>query len=107
MFMEKFRPLPGMITTLKETGFYSAGFGGVVDCVFIPLAFGLLALSPNGSRNLIARLMEWGLKHTTHPPYGAIVQMDARGQGGSLRMSVAHDDAYVITAAPAVACLLQ
>jgi saccharopine dehydrogenase (NAD+, L-lysine-forming) len=107
MFMEEFRALPGMIPTLKETGFYSAGFGGVVDYVFIPLAFGLLALSPNGSRNLIARLMEWGLKHTTHPPYGAIVQMDARGQRGSLRMTVAHDDAYVITAAPAVACLLQ
>jgi hypothetical protein len=50
-----------------------------VDHVFIPLAFGLLALSPNGSRNLIGWLMAWGLKHTTHPPYGAIVQMDARG----------------------------
>jgi saccharopine dehydrogenase (NAD+, L-lysine-forming) len=96
-----------MIYTLKETGFYSSGFGGIMDYVIIPLAFGLIALSPNNSRKLIARLMEWGLKQTTHPPYGAVLQMNARGQGRSLRMTVSHDDAYVITAAPAVACLFQ
>jgi hypothetical protein len=107
MFMEEFRALPEMIYTLKETGFYSSGFGGIMDYVIIPLAFGLLVLSPNSSRNLIARLMEWGLKHTTHPPYGAVLQMNARGQGRSLRMTVAHDDAYFITAAPAAACLFQ
>ncbi|MBK9441703.1 MAG: saccharopine dehydrogenase NADP-binding domain-containing protein [Comamonadaceae bacterium] len=107
MFLEEFQDLPGMIPTLKDTGFYSSGLGKVVDYVIIPLAFGLLALSPEGSRNLIARLMEWGLKHTTRPPYGAVLQMDACGQGQSLRMKVSHTDAYVVTAAPAVACLFQ
>lgn len=107
MFMEEFRELPDMIHTLKDTGFYSSGLGGIVDYVIIPLAFALLALSPQGSRSLIARLMEWGLKHTTRPPYGAVLQMNARGQGRSLRMKIYHPDAYVVTAAPAVACLFQ
>ena len=107
MFLEEFRTLPEFIPSLKETGFYSAGFGGIVDYVVIPLAFLLLAIAPNRSRKLIARLTEWGLKHTTRPPFGAVLQMKAQGSGQSLVMRVFHEDSYVITAAPAVACLLQ
>lgn len=107
MFMEEFRPLPETIPSLKETGFYSAGFGGFMDYVIIPLAFLLLAVAPNRSRKLIARLTEWGLKQTTRPPFGAVLQMKAQGAGRSLVMTVFHEDSYVITAAPAVACLLQ
>jgi saccharopine dehydrogenase (NAD+, L-lysine-forming) len=33
--------------------------------------------------------------------------MKARGAGHSLVMTVFHEDSYVLTAAPAVACLLQ
>jgi saccharopine dehydrogenase (NAD+, L-lysine-forming) len=107
MFMEEFRELPGMISTLKDTGFYSSGLGKIVDYVIIPISFGLLALSPDGSRKLIGRMMEWGLKHTTRPPFGAVLQMDAHAPGRSLRMKVSHTDAYLVTAAPAVACLFQ
>jgi saccharopine dehydrogenase (NAD+, L-lysine-forming) len=78
-----------------------------LDYVVIPLAYGLLRLSPDRSRSLIARMLEWGLKNTTRPPYGAIVRATAQERGHSLRMTVAHDDAYAITAAPAVACLVQ
>lgn len=70
MFLEEFRPLPEFIPSLKETGFYSAGFGGIVDNVVFPLAYLLLAIAPNRSRKLIARLIEWGLKKTTRPPLG-------------------------------------
>jgi len=107
MSLEEFRPLPELIPSLKETGYYSAGFGGVMDYVIIPLAFLLLAIAPNRSRKLIARLVEWGLKQTTSPPYGAVLQMKAHGAGRSLVMTVFHEDSYVLTAAPAVACLLQ
>ena len=107
MFIEEFRPLPELIPSLKETGFFSSGFGGIVDYVFIPLSFGLLTLFPKQSRNWIARLMEWGLKHTTRPPYGAVLRMEAQGQGRALVMTVSHGDPYFLTAAPAVACLLQ
>jgi len=107
MFMEEFRPLPEFIPSLKETGFYSAGFGGLVDYLIVPLAFILLAIAPNRSRKLLARLVEWGLKHTTRPPYGAVLQMKAQGTGHSLAMTIFHEDSYLLTAAPAVACLLQ
>ena len=107
MFLEEFRPLPELIPSLKETGFYSAGFGGVVDYLIIPLALILLAIAPDRSRRLIARLVEWGLKQTTRPPYGAVLQMKAQGAGRSLVMTIFHADSYVLTAAPAVACLLQ
>ncbi len=107
MFMEELRALPEMIPTLKESGFYSSGLGGVMDYLIIPLVFGLLAVSPRRSRKLIARLVEWGLKYTTHPPFGAVLQMHAQGPGQTLRMTVTHDDAYFMTAAPAAACLFQ
>lgn len=75
--------------------------------VLVPLSFGLLALFPKHARNWIARLMEWGLKHTTRPPYGAVLRMDAQGIGQAIVMTVSSHDAYFLTAAPAVACLLQ
>lgn len=107
MFLEEFRPLPELIPSLKETGFYSAGFGRVVDYGIVPLAYALLAVAPNRSRPLIGRMVEWGLKHTTRPPYGAVLQMKAEGAGRSLMMTIFHEDSYLVTAAPAVACLLQ
>lgn len=107
MFLEELRPLPEFIPSLKETGFYSAGFGGVMDYLIVPLAFILLTIAPNRSRPWIARLVEWGLKHTTRPPFGAVLQMKAQGAGRALAMNIFHEDSYLMTAAPAVACLLQ
>lgn len=107
MFMEEFRPLPEFIPSLKETGFYSGGFGGVFDYLIIPMVVILLAIAPKRLRNLRARLVEWGLKNTTRPPYGAVLQMKAQGAGRSLVMNIFHEDSYILTAAPAVACLLQ
>jgi hypothetical protein len=107
MFLEEFRPLPEFIPSLKETGFYSAGFGGIVDYVIVPLTFILLTIAPNRSRKVIGRLVEWGMKKTTHPPFGAVLQMKAQGAERSLMMNIFHEDSYVLTAAPVVACLLQ
>jgi saccharopine dehydrogenase (NAD+, L-lysine-forming) len=107
MFLEEFRPLPESIPSLKETGFYSGGFGSVFDYLILPMVITLLNIAPNRSRKLRARLVEWGLKQTTRPPYGAVLQMKAQGAGRSLVMTVFHEDSYLLTAAPAVACLLQ
>jgi saccharopine dehydrogenase (NAD+, L-lysine-forming) len=107
MFLEEFRSLPEMIPSLQETGFFSSGFGVIVDYILMPLSFGLLKLFPHRSRHWIARLMEWGLKSTTHPPYGAVLRMEAKGKRHALTMTVSHDEPYLLTAAPAVACLLQ
>lgn len=107
MYLEEFHSLPELIPTLKQTGFYSAGFGGLMDTVIIPTALGLLAVFPNQSDKLVALLLAWGMQHTTRPPYGAVLHMKAQGPGRSLAMTVAHTDSYFITAAPTVACLLQ
>ena len=107
MYIEEFHPLPDLIPSLIQTGFYSAGFGGLMDTIIIPTTLGLLTVFPNQAGKLVARLMEWGMKHTTRPPYGAVLHMKAQGPGRSLLMTVAHADAYFITAAPTVACLLQ
>ncbi len=111
MFMEEFRSLPETIPTLSETGFYSAGFGAMVDYGVIPVSLLLLKLMPVRSRSLVARLFMWGLKHGTKPPYGSVLRMDAKGtQDGkpvSLTMTVSHDDPYLLTAISATTCLQQ
>lgn len=91
----------------KERQFAAASAEFVMDSVIIPTILGLLAAFPNRSEKVVASLLEWGLKHTTRPPYGAVLSMNAQGAGRSLSMTVAHADSYYITAAPTAACLLQ
>jgi saccharopine dehydrogenase (NAD+, L-lysine-forming) len=52
-------------------------------------------------------MFEWGLKNRTKPPYGAALQMNAKAGAASLQMNVSHSDAYFLTAASAVACVMQ
>jgi saccharopine dehydrogenase (NAD+, L-lysine-forming) len=107
MYMEEFRSLPAIIPTLQSTGFFSAGFGGWMDYLVIPTALGMLAAFRNRSDKAVGRLLVWGMKYTTHPPYGAVLKLHAQGSGETLEMTVAHVDPYFLTAAAAVACLLQ
>ena len=107
MFMEEFRVLPDAIQSLKETGFYSAGFGWMVDYVIIPVSLLLVKLRPDKSKYLIAKMFTWGLTNWTKPPYGAVLQMNAKGSAASMQMTVSHSDAYFLTAVSAAACLMQ
>ena len=109
MFMEEFRGLPDEIPSLRSTGFYTGGFGAVVDYGVIPLSLVLLKLFPERSRSLVGRLFTWGLTKHTKPPYGAVLRMDARSGQDSppMSMTVRHEDAYALTAISAAACLLQ
>lgn len=111
MFMEEFRSLPKAIPTLTDTGFYSAGFGAIVDYGVIPVSLLLVKLFPVHSRNLVARLFLWGLKNGTRPPYGSVLKMDAKGtyddKQVNLTMTVSHEDPYLLTAISAAICLQQ
>jgi hypothetical protein len=111
MFLEEMRPLPDLVPGLEETGFFVGGFNWFVDWVLLPVGTGLLWLWPRGGGKPFGRAMEWGLRRFTKPPYGTLLQLEARGSKGgaesSLLVSVYHDDGYVLTAAPMVACLLQ
>jgi saccharopine dehydrogenase (NAD+, L-lysine-forming) len=111
MFMEELRSLPTSIPSLQETGFYIAGFNWITDYFIMPAAFGTFKLLGDKAKKPIGKLFSWGLRNFSKPPYGAVLQLEAMGQkdnqNKTIHMKLTHDDAYVLTAVPVVACLLQ
>ncbi|MFQ5569560.1 MAG: saccharopine dehydrogenase NADP-binding domain-containing protein [Rhodothermales bacterium] len=110
MLFEEMKSLPDQLPGLRETGFFIAGFGPVIDYVIMPLCFALLAVVP-GRTDEVGRFFLWGLKHFSRPGRGAVLMLEAEGATGKgvekRTLKLAHEDAYVLTAAPVVACLLQ
>ena len=111
MFLEELRPLPEMIPTLEETGFFVGGFNPLVDFVILPLGMAWMAVAGERGAADFGRLLLWGLRRFTPPPYGTLLQLDAEGGSGAdlqrMRVRVAHADGYELTAAPMVSCILQ
>jgi len=111
MFLEELRPLPEMIPTLEETGFFVGGFNPVVDFAILPLGMAWMAVAGGRGANAFGRLLLWGLRRFTAPPYGTLLQLDARGGTAAharrMRIAVSHPDGYVLTAAPMVGCMMQ
>jgi saccharopine dehydrogenase (NAD+, L-lysine-forming) len=110
MFFEELRPLPDRYPSLRETGFYMAGSHWFSDTVIFPLAFVLLKILPKATRT-IGRLLWWGMTRFQKPPYRTelIVQASGThaGQKTQFEASVAHRDAYELTAIPVAAAILQ
>lgn len=110
-FLAEMRALPEEIPSLRETGFFVSGFNPVCDYIVLPLIAMVLRLAPQAGLRLAAALFEWSLKRFSRPPYGVVLLMDAEAQqdGEARRMHLVlrHPDAYFMTAAPVVACLLQ
>lgn len=111
MFLEELRPLPELVPSLRETGFYVGGFNWFVDWVILPIGMGLLWAAPRRGPRLVSRMMLWGLERFGRPPYGTLLKLEASGaKDGAerqLTLVVYHADGYVLTAAPMVAALLQ
>ena len=111
MFLEELRSLPNAIPSLSETGFYIAGFNWMTDYIIMPIAFAAFKMFPEKAKRPTGKLLSWGLKNFSKPPFGAIIQLEAKGlkdkQNSFMHMRLTHDDAYVLTAVPVVACLLQ
>ncbi len=111
MFLEELRSLPISIPSLNETGFYIAGFNWMTDYIIMPIAFTAFKMFREKAKKPMGKLFSWGLRNFSKPPYGAILQLDAKGlkneQNSYMHMRLAHDDAYVLTAVPVAACLLQ
>jgi saccharopine dehydrogenase (NAD+, L-lysine-forming) len=105
--MEEIRELPGALPTLRDVGFFIAGFGPFIDYAIMPLAFALASMS----KKLVdpaAHLLASGLERFGSGERGVALVLEAEYDDGSrLRLHVRHPDAYVITAAPAVAAILQ
>ena len=111
MFLEELRPLPESIPSLKETGFYVGGFNWFVDWLIFPLAAIGIKLWPRKALKPMSRLLRWGLNAFSRPPYGTMLKVEAQGakhgQAKAMDIIVYHEDGYMFTAIPVVACLLQ
>ncbi|MDB9528723.1 saccharopine dehydrogenase NADP-binding domain-containing protein [Oscillatoria sp. CS-180] len=111
IFLEELRLLPAMIPSLNETGFYISGFNWMTDYVVMPIAFVMLRVFGQKAKLPMGKVFSWSLKKFSLPPFGAILQLEARGlkdkKNRCLQMQLRHDDVYALTAVPVVACLLQ
>ncbi len=111
MFLEEMGALPGLYPDLKDTGFYVGGFNWFVDYVVMLILYPILWLFPKRGGRPMGRLMLWGLKSFSRPPFGTLLRCEASGvkdgKQKSLALTISHPDGYFFTAAPAAACLLQ
>jgi saccharopine dehydrogenase (NAD+, L-lysine-forming) len=111
MFLEEMRSLPQAYPSLRQTGFFVGGFNWFVDWFLSPVIMLGLKLFPNKGIRPLGRLMLWGLKTFSRPPYGTLLKLEARGTKNnapaSMEMLISHADGYALTAIPVVACLMQ
>lgn len=111
MFMEELRELPLLFPKLRELGFFVGGFNWMTDIFVIPINLILLKLMPKKSVKLATHLLKWSLKTFSKPPSGTVLLLEANGlkagKPATVRIKLSHEDGYVLTAVPVVACLLQ
>ncbi|KAL3798600.1 hypothetical protein ACHAWO_014009 [Cyclotella atomus] len=110
MQLDEMKSLPEEIPSLLETGFYIGGLNWFTDWFVFPIAMVGMKISKRFARPL-GRWMLWSMRKFSSPPYGTILRLEARGTKGgqpyALFFQLEHQDGYVFTAIPAVACLLQ
>jgi hypothetical protein len=106
MGLREVREVASEISTLRDAGFFVAGFGPVVDYFIMPLSFAALSIAPRSSAR-VGRFFYWGLRRFSRFRSDAALVLEARAPSGVARMSVTHADAYQLTAAAVVACVLQ
>lgn len=111
MFLEEMRPIPELFPSLSETGFFVGGFNWFVDWLVFPIAMIGLRLFPHSANKPIRKLMSWGLNTFSKPPYGTALKVEAQGEKEKkfkgVSVAMYHEDGYMLTAIPVVACLLQ
>jgi saccharopine dehydrogenase (NAD+, L-lysine-forming) len=111
MFFEEIRVLPRLFPSLKEAGFFMAGFNWFTDMIIMPFSFMVLKLFPKATAKSMANLLFWSLKLFSSPPYDTIMKLESSGIKDGRQKSVSvilnHEDSYMFTAIPAVSCLLQ
>ena len=109
--MPELRRLPELLSGLKNTGFFVAGFNWFADYLVSPLIMLGARIAPRQTATPLGHLLSWSTKKFARPPYGTVVQVDAEGQREGkpvhFRYSLFHEDAYVLTAVPTVAMIKQ
>tara|TARA_B100000029_G_scaffold512087_1_gene607860 strand:+ start:486 stop:1589 length:1104 start_codon:yes stop_codon:yes gene_type:complete len=96
---------------LRETGVYAAGFNGFVDFLVLPLIYAAYSLRRGLGRKALSRLFCWGINTFSPKQEWVVIRLEADGEENgkpkSISFSLNHEDAYFLTAAPVVCCLLQ
>lgn len=111
MLLEELQSLPRQYPSLKELGFYVGSFNWFVDNILLLPSLMALKLGPKIALHLLSRLMYWGLKKFSRPPFGTQLLLEASGYKKNKSITqlfkIEHEDGYLLTALPVVACLLQ
>ena len=109
--MAELRRLTELMPNLRKTGFFVAGFNWFADYLVTPLIMLSSRIAPRQTEAPLGRLLSWSTKRFPRPPYGTVVQVDAEGkrdgQPVRFRLSLFHEDAYVLTAVTTVAMIKQ
>lgn len=96
---------------LTETGVYVSGFNWFVDNLVMPLIWVTQKIKKGWAQDSLTRLFTWGVNKFSSPYQGVVLLNEAKGiKDGkpiTVRIIAEHDDAYVFTAIPVVACLKQ
>lgn len=111
MMLEEMRAVPELCPSVRETGFYIAGFNWFVDWIVFPLGMVALGIWPERAVKPVGKLIHWGMKRFSSPPFGLVMKVEASGekdgQPKTVELSAYHEDGYMFTAIPVVACMLQ
>ncbi|KAA3641571.1 MAG: KR domain-containing protein [Bacteroidetes bacterium] len=110
MFLNEQKVLPELIPSLRETGFYVSGFNPFMDLILLPLIMLFIKIPLRFFQYLSFKLFRLGFKFSK-PPYGVRLITDCKGiksgQERHMKLVLEHNDEYLLTAVPTVACLLQ
>lgn len=106
MGMEEIRELPQCIPSIRNAGFFIAGFGLVTDWIIIPCTMVFLKLFPHALSSA-AHFFSWGLKTFGSSGKWARLCLEGKGAQGSVSLTLSYPDTYEWTALPVVACLKQ
>ena len=109
--LEEMHEVPALFPDIQEVGFSMAGLGPVIDFLLVPFIMLSLWVRP-ASKVSMQRLLYWGLKKCSSPPYGTVATAEAKGttkegKETTVHVTVSHEDGYFITAAPVVASIKQ
>nr|WP_300150081.1 saccharopine dehydrogenase NADP-binding domain-containing protein [Propionicimonas sp.] len=101
--------LPRRYPGLRRCGFYIGGFGPAMDYLVLPVLMAMAKVQ--ALRPAAIRLARWSFRRLASypPPHRLVVRLDATGSRdghpATASISVQGEDGYLLTAAPAVACL--
>ncbi len=111
LFLQELALIPVECPDVKETAFYMAGFNWFVDWILSPVIILSVLVAQKAAIAPMGKLLFWGMKRFARPPYGTQLVADAQGMKENSQWSASvtlqHDDAYFLTAAPVVALLKQ